>query len=308
MTINVVLGTGRTAVNQVYHGPGPLSEARDVVVPRGGLTDVATALQKSGVIWHAWSFEAAALLSGNGTLHAAEFHFPAFASLQTVLDILRAGHPAEHKISIPEGLTAAQIAVLLDGTDALSGDDAMPAEGTVLPATYSFPRGATRASIVQRATTAMRQDLATVWAARAPDLPLDTPEQALVLASIVERETARADERPRIAAVFLNRLRLGMRLQSDPTVIYAASGGSGVLDRKLTRADLDRDSPYNTYRVHGLPPGPIGSPGLASLEAVTHPAQTSELYFVADGTGGHAFAHSLDEHQQNVARWRANHP
>ncbi len=308
MTLNAVVGSGRAIEQQVYLGPGPLTGAQDVVVPQGGLFTVAAALRQQGVVWHAWTFEVAALLSGNGTLRAAEFHVPAFANLQTVLSILRNGQPAEHKLTIPEGLTAVQIGQLLARTDALTGDTPSPAEGTVMPSTYLFTRGTTRAAIVQRASAAMRHDLADIWAGRAPDLPLDSPEQALILASIVERETGRSEERPRIAAVFLNRLRLGMRLQSDPTVIYAASAGSGVLDRKLTRADLEADSPYNTYRVHGLPPGPIGSPGRAALQAVTHPADTSELYFVADGSGGHAFSHTLAEHQQNVARWRAAHP
>jgi UPF0755 protein len=295
-------------VRQVYDGPGPLTEARDVVVPHGGLAQVAAALRQSGVIWHIWSFEAAALLTGNGTVHAAELHFPAFANLRTVLAILRTGQPAEHRLVIPEGLTARQIADLLTGTEALTGDMPALAEGAMLPSTYQFLRGATRASIVQRASAEMARDLAQIWTARAPALPLANPQEALILASIVERETARPEERPRVAAVFLNRLRLGMRLQSDPTVIYAASNGAGTLDRKLTRADLEQDSPYNTYLSHGLPPGPICSPGLAALQAVTHPAESSELYFVADGSGGHAFARTLDAHNQNVARWRAGHP
>jgi UPF0755 protein len=304
----MTIAAGRATIELVFDGPGPLTRDSDVIIPHGGLPEVAAALQQNGVIHHTLTFEAAALLTGNATLHAAEFRFPAYANLRTVLTILREGHPAEHQVSIPEGLTAAQIALLLDRTEALTGDDQLPPEGAMLPATYSFPRGATRASVVARATAAMRHDLAEIWASRAPDLPLQTPEQALVLASIVERETARPEERPRVAAVFENRLRLGMRLQSDPTVVYAASGGTGVLDRKLTRTDLEQDSPYNTYRVHGLPPGPIASPGLAALQAVAHPADTAELYFVADGTGGHAFARTLDEHTQNVARWRAAHP
>jgi len=312
MAINLTVGAVRLSVQQVYYDFGPLTEAKDVVVPHGRLAEVADALQKAGVIRHTWTFEAAALMSGalmahKSALHAAELHFPAFASLRDVLGILRDGKPVEHQVTIPEGLTAAQIVALLDHTDALTGEDALPPEGAVLPSTYSFTRGATRASILARARIALQAQLALIWRERAADLPLETPEQALVLASIVERETGKADERARVAAVFLNRLRLGMRLQSDPTVAYVVSGGSGVLDRKLTRADLEQDSPYNTYRVHGLPPGPIDSPGLAALRAVTHPAETSELYFVADGSGGHVFARTLGEHQQNVARWRAAH-
>jgi UPF0755 protein len=187
----------------------------------------------------------------------------------------------------------------------LSGE--MPAieEGSLLPQTYGFERGTSRASVVARARAAMEKVLAEAWAARAADLPLASPREALVLASIVERETARPEERARIAAVFLNRLKQGMRLQSDPTVVYAASDGAGVLDHALTRAELERDSPYNTYKAGGLPPGPISAPGGASIRAVTQPARSDELYFVADGAGGHVFSRTLEEHNRNVARWRA---
>ncbi len=309
----MAVGGGRQIEQQVYDGFGPLTEPRDVVVPRGGLSDVAVTLQKAGVIRHVWSFEAAALITSvmrphHGALRAAEFHFPAFVSVRDVLTILREGKPVQHQISIPEGLTAAQIAALLDRTEALNGQGIIPPEGAVFPSTYNFEHGATRESIIARAREAMQREIAAAWVARDAGLPLETPEEALVLASIVERETSKPDERPRIAAVFLNRLRLGMRLQSDPTVIYAASAGRGGLNRPLSRGDLAQDSPYNTYRVHGLPPGPIDSPGLAALQAVVHPAQSSDLYFVADGTGGHAFARTLAEHQQNVARWRAQQP
>jgi UPF0755 protein len=211
----------------------------------------------------------------------------------------------QHLVTIPEGLTAAQIATLLDHTGALSGKAPVPEEGAVLPQSYAYERGATRASIIERAEAAMQRTLASVWAKRQEDLPLATPQELLTLASIVERETAKPEERPLVAAVFLNRLRRGMKLQSDPTVAYAISGGLTSADRALTRADLDNDSPYNTYRSGGLPPGPIGSPGLASLQAVAQPARNDDLYFVADGTGGHAFAPTLEEHNRNVARWRA---
>ena len=176
----------------------------------------------------------------------------------------------------------------------------------MLPETYAYERGATRAAVLARAERAMDQALAKAWAGRAEGLGLSGPREMLILASIVERETARPAERPLVAAVFLNRRRLGMRLQSDPTVAYAVTGGSGALTRKLSRADLDSDSPYNTYRIAALPPGPIDSPGRASLQAVAHPADSDALYFVADGTGGHAFAHTLAEHNRNVAKWRAS--
>lgn len=292
---------------RLYVAPGPLPEARDVVVPHGGVDQVAEALARAGVIGpDKRPFRLAALATrGDGALHAAELAFPAHASLRQVLTVLREGHPVQHHVTIPEGLTAAQIAEVLDRAEALTGDPVLPREGEMLPETYSYEYGTSREAIVNRARAAMDRTLARLWAARAPDLPLSTPRDALILASIVERETARPEERPRIAAVFENRLRQGMKLQSDPTVIYGASGGMGELNRPLSRADLERDDPYNTYRIQGLPPGPICAPGLASLEAVTRPARTEDLYFVADGTGGHAFARTLAEHQKNVARWRA---
>jgi UPF0755 protein len=277
-----------------------------VVVPHGGPELVAETLKAAGVIAHAWQFRLAVLATRRaGVLHAAEFAFPAHASLATVLAVLRHGKPVEHFLTIPEGLTAAEIVLLLQRTPALTGLAPMPEEGALLPQTYAFTLGTTRAAVEERAAAAMTQTLRQVWQGRAAGLPLTSARQLLILASIVERETALPAERPLVAAVFLNRLRLGMRLQSDPTVAYAVSHGSGTLAHPLTRADLEIPSPYNTYREDGLPPGPIDSPGLASLEAVAHPAASEDLYFVADGTGGHAFARTLAEHNRNVARWRA---
>jgi UPF0755 protein len=219
--------------------------------------------------------------------------------------VLRTARPVQHRLTIPEGLTAAAIALLVERTETLAGDAVVPAEGAVLPDTYLHERGTPRAAVLERATRAMERALAEAWAGRADGLPLANPQEMLVLASIVERETGRSDERARVAQVFINRLRRGMRLQSDPTVVYAASGGAGVLDRPISRADLDAQHPYNTYRIPALPPGPIASPGVASLQAVARPAAGDELFFVADGTGGHAFARTLEEHNRNVARWRA---
>jgi UPF0755 protein len=192
--------------------------------------------------------------------------------------------------------------------EALTGSVNVSVEGVVLPQTYSYEYGATRAQVLARAEAAQTQVLATAWAGRAPNLPLASSRDAVILASIVERETAKPEERAHIAAVFLNRLRLGMRLQADSTVVYAASDGLGVLDHPLTRTELELDSPYNTYRVKGLPPGPICAPGLASLDAVLHPMASDDLYFVADGTGGHVFAHTLAQHDANVKRWRSLDP
>jgi UPF0755 protein len=299
-------GAATLFATQTFENPGPLPDAQDIVVPRGTTAEIAEALQKAGAIDSPNSFRLAALLTtASGPLHAAEFHFPAHASLQDVLAILRGAKPVQHHITVPEGLTAAQIAQLITATANLAGDTPIPPEGSILPETYAFEHGTTRAALETRMTAAMDQALAREWAARQPDLPLASPQQALTLASIVERETGKPDERAHVAAVFINRLRLGMKLQSDPTTIYGASFGLGLLDRRLTRADLDADTPYNTYKILGLPPTPICSPGLAALHAALHPARSDDLYFVADGSGGHAFARSLQDHQVNVKNWRA---
>ena len=288
-----------------YNQPGPLPAAQAVVVPHGGIEQVAEALARDGVIASPLRLHVAVFATaGEGPLHAGELEFPAAASLHQVLAVLRTAKPIQHHVTIPEGLTAAQVATLLDRTPVLEGDPVMPAEGGMLPETYAFDRGTTRAALAERAARDMDRALGRVWAERSPTLPLDSPRDALILASIVERETAKPEERPHIAAVFLNRLRIGMKLQSDPTVAYSASGGTGLLSHGLTRSELERDDPYNTYRIGGLPPGPISMPGLAALRAVTQPAQSDDLYFVADGTGGHVFARTQEEHLRNVAHWR----
>ena len=305
LALALLVGGGAFYAYRQYEQPGPLQDTRALIVPRGGIGEVADTLAREGVIAGPVAFQAAALAtSGDGALHAGELEFPAGASLREVLHILRTAKPIQHLVTIPEGLTAIQVAALLDRTPLLDGVVAVPPEGSLLPETYAFDRGTSRAALVERATKAMRRMLDRAWAARSPTLPLDSPHDALVLASIVERETAKPEERPRVAAVFLNRLRQGMKLQSDATVAYGASGGAGALDHGLTRSELDRDDPYNTYRIPGLPPGPIAMPGAASLRAVTQPMQSNELFFVADGTGGHVFARTQNEHLRNVAQWR----
>jgi UPF0755 protein len=302
----VGLGAGTAWIaRERFNAAGPLDHPRDVVVPRGAPAQVAEALLHEGVIANARDFRVGALLTRGGPLHAAEFAFPAGASLRQVLDILRTARPVQHLLTIPEGLTAAQIAELLARTGGMTGDEPVPDEGAMLPQSYSYEYGTPREAVMARAIGAMRRALAQAWAERAPQLKLATPEEMLTLASIVERETAKPAERPHVAAVFLNRLRLGMKLQSDPTVAYAASGGMETAERGITRAELNLANPYNTYHVAGLPPGPIDSPGVASLLAVAQPAQSDDLYFVADGSGGHVFARTLEEHNRNVARWRA---
>ena len=288
-----------------YRAPGPLPEARAVVIPAGTTLEVARVLADEGVIRAPRLFVLAALATvREGPLHAAELRFPAHASFATVLAVLRTAPPVEHRITIPEGLAAKEIEALLARAPALKGPAKLPEEGWVLPATYDYLYGTTRASIIARAHAALLRTLAALWDERDAHLPLATEEDALTLASIVERETAIPSERPRIASVFLNRLKLGMRLQADPTVIYAASDGAGTLSRPLRPADLAIASPYNTYRVAGLPPGPIDAPGIAAITAVLHPVPSSDLYFVADGLGGHAFARTLSGQEHNIAVWQ----
>jgi UPF0755 protein len=296
---------GALTVRHVLTMPGPLRAAHNVVVPHGGVLLVAQTLRDANVIASPLAFRLAMLATArDGPLHAAELAFPPHASLREVLGILRTARPVEHHLTIPEGLTVWQITALLDHADALDGAVTLSDAGAVLPDTYSYEYGTTRATLLARAEAAGTKALDAAWADRTPGLPIASPRAALILASIVERETAKPDERAHIAAVFLNRLRLGMRLQADSTVVYTASGGRGVLDHPLTRGDLALDDPYNTYRNVGLPPGPICAPGLASLRAVLHPAASDDLYFVADGTGGHVFAVTLAQHEANVKRWR----
>jgi UPF0755 protein len=289
--------------------PGPLAEARAIVVARGGTGQLAEALVSGGVMDQPVLFRAAAWLTrGEGTLRAAEFAFPAHASVRQVLAILRTGHPVEHHLTIAEGLTAQQIVGVLAHAEAMTGEVRTIEEGSVLPQTYDYEYGATRSAIVARAKAAMDAGVAAAWADRAPGLPLSSPRDAVILASIVERETAKPEERAHVASVYLNRLRQGMKLQADPTIVYLASNGAGVLDHRLTRAELGRDDPFNTYRSVGLPPAPICSPSLESVKAVLHPVTSDDLFFVADGTGGHVFSRSYEAHDSAVARWRAMMP
>jgi UPF0755 protein len=295
---------GATAAWRAYNRPGPLAEPTRIVIPRGGTERIATALLEGGVIRDARAFAVAAWLTReSGPLRAAEFSFPAGAPLAQVLHILREERPVQRRLTIPEGLSAHQIRTLLERTEGLTGEVPAFNEGDLLPETYAYEWGESRAAIVRRADAAMDRALAEAWAKRAPDLPLATPREALILASIVERETGKPDERAKVAGVFINRLRRGMPLQSDPTVAYAATAGV-PMDRPISRADLDRDHPFNTYRIRSLPPGPIASPGKAALGATLRPDDNDYLYFVADGSGGHAFSRTLDEHNRNVARWR----
>lgn len=288
-----------------FYGPGPLAQAR-VVSVKGGNQTVAQTLQREGVIAHPLIFVIGLhVLGANDLIKAGEYAFAPGASMKDVMDTLVEGKSVQHPITMPEGLTSDQVVARLLANDLLIGEvKPAPVEGSLLPETYLVPRGTSRQAVIDRMAEEHRKAVAQAWESRAPGLPLKSPEELLVLASIVEKETGVASERPRVAAVFINRLRQGMRLQSDPTIVYGLVGGKGTLGRGIRKSEITESTPYNTYAINGLPPGPIANPGRASLQAAANPAAVDYLYFVADGTGGHRFAKTLDEHNRNVRDWR----
>jgi UPF0755 protein len=299
----VVLVSGK----QRFDVPGPLAEDRVVNIPRGsGIREIADVLLREGVIDQPWVFVGGVLvLKAREDLKAGEYQFKAHASLREVVATIVEGRVVTHQLTVPEGLTSEQIVARLGDGDILTGNiKEIPREGTLLPDTYNFTRGTTREQVIQRMQQSQQRALKEIWDRRSPDLPIKTPEQLVILASLVEKETAKPEERTRVAAVFVNRLKQKMRLQSDPTIIYGLVGGKGTLGRPIMKSEIEQPTPYNTYQIDGLPPGPIANPGRASLEAAASPARTRELYFVADGTGGHAFAESYEQHQKNVSRLR----
>lgn len=293
-----------------YYAAGPRAAqgqpGTTVILRKGaGLAEIAGELSSSHVIPNAPVFIALAEITGSAhRIKSGEYLIPSQASVSLILGKLRNGDIVHHHVTIPEGASVKQVADILDHTDVLTGPTPELQEGTLLPETYDVTRGETRAAVVQRMTAAMDRQLGQFWAKRQPNLPIHSPEEAVILASIVEKETARESDRPRVAAVYINRLRLGMKLDADPTVIYGVTGGL-PLGHGIRASELAADTPYNTYLHPGLPPTAIANPGRESIAAVLDPPHTTEIYFVADGTGGAAFASTLEEHERNVAKWRA---
>lgn len=299
----LIFGKGR------FEAPGPLQEDKVVnIPPRSGIMDIADLLTREGVMdAHRLVFIGGVFaLNARSELKAGEYLFPKGASVKDVVETIVEGKVVQHQLTIPEGLTSEQIVARLLESDILSGNvKDVPREGSLLPDSYHFNRGFTREQMIQRMRQAQDRLVREVWERRNPDLPLKTPDQLVILASIIEKETGKPEERTRIAAVLTNRLKQKMKLQSDPTIIYGLVFGKGTLGHPLTKSEIAQPTPYNTYIIDGLPPGPIANPGRGAIEAAANPARTKELFFVADGTGGHAFAETYDQHLKNVARLRA---
>ena len=304
--IALAAGAGLFFGKQRFDAPGPLASDKIVII-HGGIREIADQLEREGVINQPYLFMAGVLvLKAREGLKAGEYQFAKQASLRQVVDTLIEARVVQHPVTIPEGLTSEQIVARLLDNPVLTGNiKEIPREGSLLPDTYHFPRGFARERVIALMQQAQQRVLKEVWDYRQPDLPLRTPEQLVILASIVEKETGRADERTRVASVFVNRLKQKMKLQSDPTIIYGLVGGKATLGRAILKSEIEQPTPYNTYIIEGLPPAPIANPGRASLEAAAKPARTKELFFVADGTGGHVFSESYDQHLKNVARLRA---
>ncbi|MEO1658979.1 MAG: endolytic transglycosylase MltG [Pseudomonadota bacterium] len=305
IALSAVTGAAVFAYKQIV-AEGPLTEEQVLWIQRGnGMETVTGKLVEMGAIENEQLFSYFAKATDLGAeLRAGEFAVPPGASMLDIAEIIKSAKPILHYVTIPEGRTVAQAFAIIGEEEILEGEITLEVrEGELLPETYAFQRGDTRDDVVQRMVNDHYTLLEELWPQRADDLPFNTMEEAVILASIVEKETALAEERPRVAAVFVNRLRRRMRLQSDPTIIYGLTGGE-PLGRGIRQSELRGETPYNTYVIRGLPPTPIANPGRASIAAVLNPANTNDLYFVADGTGGHVFASTLREHNQNVAEWR----
>lgn len=308
------IGAFAALLSHQFDVPGPLEATRTFAIPKGeGRIATASRLEREGIISNRWSFVAGHILQGFGSdrrntdLKAGEYEIKKGATMRQVIDTLVEGKSVLSRLTIPEGLTSQQIVERIMADPNLTGEiTEIPAEGSLMPDTYRYSKGMTRQEFIERMQAEQQRFLVGLWEKRAKDLPaaIASIEHAIILASIVEKETARADERERVAAVFVNRLRKGMRLQSDPTIIYGIVGGKGSLGRPITRSDIDTKTAYNTYTIDGLPPTPICNPGRSAIEATLNPADTTDLFFVADGTGGHTFSDTLKEHNAAVQTWR----
>ena len=306
----VVVGGGLFYVASQYYGDGPSDTDKVFRVESGSsLSTTANRLEEQGLISNALIFrQFGGRVENNTIIKAGDFNIPAHASMADILRELTEGNPIRYAVTIPEGWTSWDAIQRLNADGNLVGEISnLPAEGSILPGSYDYVPGDTRQSVLDKMQAAMTTALAEIWETRQPDLPIETPEELLVLASIVEKETGVATERPQVAAVFVNRLRTGMRLQSDPTIIYGITKGQSTLDRGLRRSEIEAKTDYNTYQIDGLPPTPIANPGIDALKAVAHPDSHEYLYFVAKGASpreGHVFAETYAEHQQNVAQYR----
>jgi UPF0755 protein len=310
-----LIGGGALLLHNWVNAPGPLTAGKAVVIPRGDSThDIAARLEREGAITDRWLFIAGyymvRITAGDSTrpiqLKAGEYQIPRAASIRTIVEILSEGKVTAFLLTIPEGLTSYQIVERLKANPNLTGEIAeVPEEGSLLPGTYKEPRGATRQGVIDRMRAEQRKLMDKLWAQRQKDLPIKTWEEAVVLASIVEKETGRNDERERVAAVFVNRLKLKMRLESDPTIRYGIDGGKVDWGQPILKTERAKKNRHNTYQIHGLPPTPICNPGRAAIAAVLNPASSKELFFVADGKGGHVFSATYEEHKVNEKKWRA---
>ena len=310
MLVTLAAATAVWLGKREFEEPGPLAHTDTVLIKPGtGVADIAGQLERQGMISDARIFRLGLRAYGNdGQLKAGEYEIKAAASMHEIMELLKSGKSVQYALTIPEGMTVEQAFARIAAIEELEGEmpAQLPPEGSLAADTLRFTRGAERQDLISKLMADQQSLVQDVWQRRQEGLPLDDINEFVTLASIVEKETGRADERPRVAAVFINRLKRGMRLQSDPTILYGLFGGKGrPAGRPIYKSDIEKPTPYNTYTIDGLPPGPIANPGRAALEAVANPSNTADLYFVADGTGGHVFAATLEEHNENVARYRA---
>ena len=308
VVILAILGVGGAGYGwHLFVKDGPLAEPKQLVIPKGANLDkIADTLAEAGVIEDRFVFTTwIRILGTQGRLRSGEYRFPKHVSAQEAMNLLIGGRQIQRRITVPEGLTTYQVLERVAKVERLEGElTETAAEGELLPDTYFFQLGETRNAVVQRMKQAMADLVAEVWTQREQDSVLKDKKELVILASIVEKETGEGAERAMVAGVFVNRLRKNMRLETDPTVIYGLTEGKGALGRRLLKSDLEKPHPYNTYKIQGLPPGPIANPGKAAIMATIKPAKHNYVYFVADGSGGHAFAETLEQHNKNVAKWR----